>query len=136
MRKEYDLSKGVRGKFYFPGATFVLPVHAKGANMPKGYTAEKRAENAAKKLAAEGVGQLDLTMKGLTALMLATRSLGFRKTSDKLLEAIGTFADETADGAAERLAAIDAETARGNDQANSVPPKVRTWKRKKAAKRS
>lgn len=27
MRREYDFSKGVRGKFYRPGATFLIPVY-------------------------------------------------------------------------------------------------------------
>lgn len=27
MKKEYDFSKGVRGKFYFPDAEFSLPIY-------------------------------------------------------------------------------------------------------------
>lgn len=27
MRKEYDFSKGIRGKFYRPGATLNLPIY-------------------------------------------------------------------------------------------------------------
>lgn len=27
MKKEYDFSKGVRGKFYFPDAEFNLPIY-------------------------------------------------------------------------------------------------------------
>lgn len=27
MRREYDFSKGVRGKFYRPGAKFLIPVY-------------------------------------------------------------------------------------------------------------